>query len=338
MDGETKDGKTTKEDLLSPSGIPLKAVYDYGDAKRPDEKALGSPGQYPFTRGLYPLGYRKFSWVTQQVSGFGLAEDTNARQRLLIESGQAHYGGQPNVNIVFDIPTHYGYDCDHPMVTDEVGKCGVSICTLDDMERLFEGLPLEKLNTSLLGFGSAPVILGMYVALADRRGIPRAQLRGVITNNTLGGFAGTNYHVFPLQATVRLILDIIKFCSEEMPKWNTLNIDGYTIRETGANSVQELAFTLCMALEVVRQLVRQDENVDDFAPRLGFFFTVGSNFFEEIAKIRAARRLWARFMREEFQAQDPRSCHLRLHCDTAGSALTAREPLNNIARVALQAL
>ena len=331
---------SSDEDLrYTPSGIALKPVYTPDDVKGVDySRDLGDPAEYPFTRGLYATGYRKFSWIKREVSGFGLPEETNARQKYLMQHGQEAYGGQPTVNLVFDLPTQQGYDPDHPMAEGETGKCGVVCSSVEDMERLFEGLPLNNINTSFITYAPAPVMLAMYIVAAERQGIPRSKLTGVATNNSVAGHMGSNMLAFPPRPSLRLTVDLVRFCTREMPLWNTVNLDGYNIRETGCTAVQELAFVMCVAIQIVQSCVEAGLNVDEFAPRLSFFWSAHNHFFEEIAKIRAARRLWARIMRERFGASSPRSWYMRCHMQTAGYTLAAQEPLNNIARVAIQAL
>lgn len=323
----------------TPSGIPLKPVYGPEDVGYlAYDRDIGSPGQYPYTRGLYPLGYRKVSWMKRQVSGYGLPEETNRRQKELMAQGQEGYGGQPTVMLTFDYPSNYGYDSDHPLSVGQVGKTGVVVDSLEDMERLFQGFPLDRMHTVFIVDAPAPIVLAMYVAHAEAQGIGRGCLRGSITNNTLGAFIGNNMYVFPPRAGLRLMMDMVAFCTREMPLWNTVNLIGINIRESGANAVQELAFDLAMGLEVLSAGVEKGLAVDDFAPRLSFHFGLHRNFFEEVCKIRAARRLWARTMQERFGARNPKSWQMRMLTQTCGSSLTYEEPLNNIARVALGAM
>ena len=330
---------SNEESRYTPSDIALKPFYTPDDVEGVDHaRDLGEPAQYPFTRGLYPTGYRKFSWIKREVSGFGLPEETNQRQKYLMQHGQEAYGGQPTVNLVFDLPTQQGYDPDHPMAEGETGKCGVVCSSVEDMERLFEGLPLDNINTSFITYAPAPVMLAMYIVAAERQGIPRSKLTGVVTNNSVAGHMGSNMLAFPPRPSLRLTVDLVRFCTAEMPLWNTVNFDGYNVRETGCTAVQELAFVMSVAIQIVHSCVEAGLNVDHFAPRLSFFWSAHNHFFEEIAKIRAARRIWARLMRGRFGAQNPRSWQMRCHMQTAGYTLTAQEPLNNIARVAIQAL
>jgi methylmalonyl-CoA mutase N-terminal domain/subunit len=284
------------------------------------------------------MGYRQVSWMKRQVSGFGLPEDSNRRQKELLAQGQEGYGGQATVMLTFDYPSNYGYDSDHPLAQGQVGKTGVVVDSLEDMERLFQGLPVESMHTVFIIDAPAPIVLAMYVAYAESLGIERCRLRGSISNNTLGALIGNNMYVFPPRPGLRLMMDMVAFCTREMPLWNTVNLIGINIRESGATAVQEVAFDLAMGLEVVRAGLEMGLKVDDFAPRLSFHFGLHRNFFEEICKIRAARRLWARIMRERFGAQQHRSCMMRMLTQTCGSTLTYEEPMNNIARVALGAL
>ncbi len=331
---------STGEDLrYTPSGIPLKPAYNAGDVEDLDyARDLGQPAQYPYTRGLYAAGYRKYTWMKREVSGFGLPEETNARQKFLMQHGQEAYGGQPTVNLIFDLPTEQGYDADHPMAEGEVGKCGVVCNSVEDMDRLFDGLPLDNINTSFIIYAPSPVLVAMYIVAAEKQGIHHSKLSGVATNNSLAGHMASNFQAFPPRPSLRMTVDLMRFCTREMPLWNVINFDGYNIRDAGCTAVQELAFTMCVALEVIQSCIEKGLKIDDFAPRLSFFWSAHNHFFEEIAKIRASRRMWARIMRERFGAQNPRSWYMRCHTQTAGYTLSSREPLNNIARTAIQAL
>ncbi len=327
------------ESRYTPSGIPVKPVYGPEELTHLEyDRDIAGPGAYPYTRGLYPLGYRKVSWMKRQVSGYGLPEDTNRRQRELMAQGQEGYGGQPTVMLTFDYPSNYGYDSDDPMSLGQVGKTGVVVDSLEDMERLFAGFPLDRMHTVFIIDAPAPIVVAMYLAFAESEGVDRRRLRGSITNNTLGAFIGNNMYVFPPRAGLRLMMDMVAFCAREAPLWNTVNLIGINIRESGATAVQELAFDLAMGLQVVKSGLELGLAIDDFAPRLSFHFGLHRNFFEEVCKIRAARRLWARLMRERFGAQDPKSWQMRMLTQTCGSSLTYEEPLNNIARVALGAM
>lgn len=293
---------------------------------------IGFPGEYPFTRGIQPTMYRGRLWTMRQYAGFGTAEETNRRYRFLLEQGQT------GLSVAFDLPTQIGYDADDPLAEGEVGKVGVSISSLRDMEQLFAGIPLEKVSTSMTINAPAGVLLAMYIAVAKRQGADVKKLRGTIQNDILKEYVARGTYIFPPEPSMRLITDIFQFCAREVPNWNTISISGYHIREAGSTAVQEVAFTLANAIAYVEAAQRAGLAVDDFAPQLSFFFNAHNNFLEEIAKFRAARRLWARLMRERFKAQKPASWQLRFHTQTAGSTLTAQQPENNVVRVTLQAL
>ncbi len=293
---------------------------------------IGFPGEYPFTRGIQPTMYRGRLWTMRQYAGFGTAEETNRRYRFLLEQGQT------GLSVAFDLPTQIGYDADDPLAEGEVGKVGVSISSLRDMEQLFAGIPLEKVSTSMTINAPAGVLLAMYIAVAKRQGAEVKKLRGTIQNDILKEYVARGTYIFPPEPSMRLITDIFQFCAREVPNWNTISISGYHIREAGSTAVQEVAFTLANAIAYVEAAQRAGLAVDDFAPQLSFFFNAHNNFLEEIAKFRAARRLWARLMRERFKAQKPASWQLRFHTQTAGSTLTAQQPENNVVRVTLQAL
>ncbi|MDP2726462.1 MAG: methylmalonyl-CoA mutase family protein, partial [Dehalococcoidia bacterium] len=279
------------------SGIHLKPVYTPQDISDLDyEKDLGQPAQYPYTRGLYATGYRKYTWMKREVSGFGLPEETNQRQKFLMQHGQEAYGGQPTVNLIFDLPTEQGYDSDHPMAEGEVGKCGVVCNSVEDMERLFDGLPLDNINTSFIIYAPSPVMVAMYIVAAEKQGIHHSKLTGVATNNSLAGHMASNFQAFPPRPSLRMTVDLMRFCTREMPLWNIINFDGYNIRDSGCTAVQELAFTLCVSIEVIRTCIEKGMKIDDFAPRLSFFWSAHNHFIEEIAKIRASRRIWSRLM------------------------------------------
>ncbi len=295
-------------------------------------KKLGFPGEYPFTRGVYPTMYRGRLWTMRQYAGYGTAEETNRRFRYLLEQGQT------GLSVAFDLPTQLGYDADHPLARGEVGRVGVSISSIEDMERLFDGIPLDKVSTSMTINAPAAIIWAMYIAVARRRGIEPKQLRGTIQNDILKEYIARGTYIFPPRPSMRLITDTFRFGAREVPKWNPISISGYHIREAGSTAVQEVAFTLANAMTYVQAAIDAGLDVDAFAPRLSFFFNAHNNFFEEIAKFRAARRIWAKIMREKFGAKNPASWRLRFHTQTAGSALTAQQPENNIVRVTLQAL
>ena len=307
--------------LLTPADVDVDYMAD-----------LGFPGEYPFTRGVQPTMYRGRLWTMRMFAGFGTPRQTNGRFRYLLEQGQT------GLSTAFDFPTLMGYDSDSPLSLGEVGMCGVAVDTLRDMEVLFDAIPLDRVTTSMTINGPAAVLLAFYVALADRRGIPRDRIGGTVQNDCLKEFIAQHAWVVPPRPAMRIVTDMIQFCTAEVPRWNTVSISGYHIREAGATAAQELAFTLVDGLEYVKWCVARGMAVDDFAPRLSFFFDVHSDFFEEIAKFRAARRLWARLVRERFDARDPRSLMLRTHAQTAGVSLTAQQPYNNVARVALQGL
>lgn len=297
------------------------------------ERDLGEPGKYPFTRGAYPSMYRGRLWTMRQYAGFGTAEESNRRYKYLL----AH--GQTGLSVAFDLPTQMGYDSDHPFAEGEVGKTGVAIDTLADMEILFQGIPLDRVSTSMTINATAAILLAMYIALAEKQGVAPALLEGTVQNDPLKEYIARGAYIYPPAASMKITVDIIAYCSEHLPRWNTISVSGYHIREAGATAVQELAFTLANGIEYVRAVVeRGGLPVDDFAPRVSFFFNAHSAFFEEIAKFRAARRIWAKIMRHRFKARDPRSWVLRFHTQTAGSTLTAQEPQNNAIRVAFQAL
>ncbi|MDR7544967.1 MAG: methylmalonyl-CoA mutase family protein [Armatimonadota bacterium] len=314
------------------SGIPIKTCYGPDDvAGRPLER-IGRPGEYPFTRGIHADMYRGRLWTMRQFAGFGTAEDTNRRFHYLLEHGQT------GLSVAFDMPTLMGYDSDHPRAAGEVGREGVAIDTLADMEILLEGIPLDRVTTSMTINAPANVLLAMYVAVADRRGIPRSQIGGTTQTDMLKEFIAQKEWIVPPRPSMRLIQDMLVFGTRELPRWNVISISGYHIREAGATAVQELAFTLADGIAYVEAGMAAGLDVDAFAPRLSFFFDVHNDFFEEIAKFRAARRMWATIMRDRFHAANPRSWWLRTHAQTAGVSLTAQQPLNNVARVALQAL
>ncbi len=314
------------------SGIEMpRLALPEGDAP-PYEQKLGFPGEYPFTRGVQPTMYRGRLWTMRQYAGYATAEETNRRYRYLLEQGQT------GLSVAFDLPTQIGYDADDPLAAGEVGKVGVSISSLHDMERLFAGIPLEKVSTSMTINAPAAVLLAMYLAVAKRQGAEIRRLRGTIQNDILKEYIARGTYIFPPAPSMRLITDIFRFCAAEVPNWNTISISGYHIREAGSTAVQEVAFTLANAIAYVEAALKAGLRVDDFAPQISFFFNAHNHLLEEVAKFRAARRLWARLMRERFRAQNPASWQLRFHTQTAGSTLTAQQPENNVVRVTLQAL
>ncbi|RJS69547.1 methylmalonyl-CoA mutase [Candidatus Bathyarchaeota archaeon] len=322
-----------KSEFKNLSEIPIKRVYTPEDIKDMDyTRDLGFPGEYPFTRGLHATMYRGRLWTMRQFSGYGTAEQTNQRFKYLLKEGET------GLSIAFDYPTIRGYDSDHPTAKGEVGVCGVAVSSLKDMEVLFDGIPLDKVTTSMTINGPAAMLLAMYIAVGDKQGVPREKLGGTTQNDMLKEFFAQKLIIFPPKPSVKLVTDIIEYCAKNLPKWNPISISGYHIREAGANAVQELAFTLYDGITYVESCLERGMKVDEFAPRLSFFFSAHNDFFEEIAKFRAARRLWAKIMRERFHAKNPRSWWMRMHVQTAGFTLTAQQPLNNIIRVTIQAL
>jgi len=315
------------------SGRPVRRVYTPLDIAGSDYlRDLGLPGDYPFTRGVHATGYRGKLWTMRMFAGFGTAEETNARYHYLLEQGNT------GLSVAFDLPTLMGYDTDAPEALGEFGKCGVAVSSLRDMEILFDGIPLGEVSTSMTINGPAAILWAFYIAAAEKQGVPIARLRGTLQNDILKEYQAQKEYIFPPEPSMRLVTDTIAFGTQHMPEWNTISISGYHIREAGSTAGQELAFTLANGLEYVRWALRRGLNIDSFAPRLSFFFNVHNDFFEEIAKLRAARRIWAREMRETFGARNPRSWLMRFHTQTAGVSLTAQQPENNIVRVALQAL
>ncbi|HID88718.1 MAG TPA: methylmalonyl-CoA mutase [Anaerolineae bacterium] len=314
------------------SGIPLDRVYTPAEVEVDYLKDLGFPGEYPFTRGVQPTMYRGRLWTMRQYAGYATAEESNARYKYLLEQGQT------GLSVAFDLPTQLGYDADDPLAEGEVGKVGVSISSLDDMRVLFDGIPLDRVSTSMTINAPAAVILAMYIAVAKEQGVEPKRLRGTVQNDILKEYVARGTYIFPPRPSMRLVTDLFRYCAVEIPKWNTISISGYHIREAGSTAVQEVAFTLANGIAYVQAAVDAGLDVDTFAPRLSFFFNAHNDFLEEVAKFRAARRLWARIMRERFGAKNPRSWRLRFHAQTAGSALTAQQPEINVVRVTLQAL
>ncbi|MEI7554718.1 methylmalonyl-CoA mutase family protein [Candidatus Chlorohelix sp.] len=328
-----KKSPERKGNFQTNSGLALKRLYTSEDLQKQDyEKELGYPGQYPFTRGVQPTMYRGRFWTMRQYAGFGSAEESNKRYHYLL--GQ----GQTGLSVAFDLPTQMGYDADHPMSDGEVGKVGVSICSLDDMEVLLNGLPLDKITTSMTINSTASVLLALYIAVAKKNGVPLNKIGGTVQNDILKEYVARGTYIYPSRPSMRLITDMIAFCTNEVPNWNTISISGYHIREAGSTAVQEVAFTIANGIAYVEAAIASGQDVDKFASRLSFFFNAHNEFFEEVAKFRAARRLWAKIMRNRFKAQNPQSWMLRFHTQTAGSMLTAQQPENNIVRVTLQAL
>lgn len=319
--------------FVTSSGIVMNRLYLPSDIAEINYlEDIGFPGQYPFTRGIQPTMYRGRFWTMRQYAGFGTAEETNKRFLYLLSQGQT------GLSVAFDLPTQMGYDSDHPMAKGEVGRVGVAINTIEDMEVLFNNIPLDRVSTSMTINATAAILLAMYLVLAERRGIPWERLEGTIQNDILKEYVARGCYIYPPEPSMRIITDIFAFCKDHVPRWNTISISGYHIREAGANAIQEVAFTLANGIAYVQAAIDAGLNVDSFSSRLSFFFNVHNNFLEEIAKFRAARRLWARIMKNRFGAKDPRSLLLRFHTQTAGCTLTAQQPENNIVRVAIQAL
>jgi methylmalonyl-CoA mutase, N-terminal domain len=314
------------------SGLDVDPLYTAESVDIDEERDLGYPGVFPFTRGVYPSMYRGKLWTMRQFAGFGTAEETNERFRYLLDHGQT------GLSTAFDMPSLMGYDSDHPRSLGEVGREGVAIDTLEDMETLFAGIPLGDVSTSMTINCTAPIALAFYVCVAENQGVPRSELRGTIQTDILKEYIAQKEWIFPPEPSMRLVTDMVEFCSEEMPKWHPISISGYHIREAGSNAVQELAFTLMNGFTYVEAAIERGLDVDDFAPRLSFFFNAHIDFFEEIAKYRAARRIWARELRERYGAKSPRSWLMRFHTQTAGVSLTAQQPEVNIVRTALEAL
>ena len=320
-------------EFLNTSGIPINRVYTPLDLADFDYlQKLGLPGQYPYTRAVQPTAYRGRYWTMRQYAGFGSAEETNERYHFLLKSGQT------GLSVAFDLPTQIGYDSDHPLAQGEVGKVGVSIDSLWDMERLFQGIPLDQVSTSMTINSPCAVLLAMYLVVAEKQGVSFDKLRGTIQNDILKEYPARGTYIFAPRPSMRLITDIFAFCTKEVPQWNSISISGYHIREAGSTAVQEVAFTLANGIAYVEAAIKAGMQVDEFGPRLSFFFNSHVDFLEEVAKFRAARRLWAKIMKDRFGAVDPRSLMLRFHTQTAGCSLTAQQPLNNIVRTAFEAL
>jgi len=315
------------------SGLDLNQLYGPADSRgRDPESAIGYPGEFPFTRGIYPTMYRGRLWTMRQYAGFGTAAESNKRYHYLLNQGQA------GLSVAFDLPTQIGLDSDHALAQGEVGKVGVAIDSLEDMETLFDGIPLDHVSTSMTINATAAILLALYVAVAKKQGADLRKLSGTVQNDILKEYIARGTFIYPVKPAMRVVTDIFAWCRAELPRWNTISISGYHIREAGSTAVQEVAFTLGDAIAYVEAAREAGLNVDDFAPQLSFFFNAHNGLLEEIAKYRAARRLWAHIMRERFGARDPRSLLLRFHAQTAGSSLTAQQPENNIVRVAIQAL
>ncbi|MGB7230778.1 MAG: methylmalonyl-CoA mutase family protein [Candidatus Acidiferrum sp.] len=332
-DTKTKPAAERKELFTTLSGLPIDRLYTQDDLPGWDpESSLGYPGEFPYTRGIYPTMYRGRFWTMRQYAGFGTAVESNQRYRYLLSKGQA------GLSVAFDLPTQIGMDSDHPLALGEVGKVGVAIDSLEDMETLFDGIPLEKVSTSMTINATAAILLCLYVAVAKKQGANLAKISGTVQNDVLKEYIARGTYIYPVLPAMRIVTDIFAWCRDHLPKWNTISISGYHIREAGSTAIQEVAFTLADGIAYVQAALEAGLGVDEFAPQLSFFFNAHSDLLEEIAKYRAARRLWAKIMRDRFHAQDPRSLLLRFHAQTAGSSLTAQQPENNIVRVAIQAL
>ena len=324
-----------QESFQTDSGIEIEPAYTPEDLQSIEFdylKDVNFPGEYPYTRGVQPNMYRGRVWTMRQYSGYATAADTNQRFRYLLEQGQN------GLSVAFDLPTQIGYDSDHVFAQGEVGKVGVPICSLEDMEVLFKDIPLDRVSTSMTINSTASVLLCLYIAAAKRQGVPADQLSGTLQNDILKEYIARGTYAYPPRPSMRLVVDVFKYCAQEVPRWNSISVSGYHMREAGATAVQELAFTFANAIAYVKATVDAGLNVDDFAPRLSFFFVSQNNLFEEVAKFRAARRMWAKIMKDRFGAEDPRSMMLRFHTQTAGVTLTAQQPDNNLVRSAIQAL
>jgi len=332
-EGAVSNGNPPEDSFVTVSSAPIESLYDETDVAELDyQRDLGDPGEYPYTRGIYPTMYRGRLWTMRQFAGFGSARETNERFRFLLKQGQT------GLSLAFDLPTIMGKDSDDPMSLGEVGRCGVAIDTVHDMERVFRDIPLDEVTTSMTINAPAAVLLAFYLVVAERQGVDYGQVGGTIQNDILKEYIAQKSWIFPPEPSMRLITDTFAYCGEHVPRWNTISISGYHIREAGSTAVQEMAFTLADGFAYVEAGIEAGMDVDYFAPRLSFFFNSHIDFFEEIAKYRAARRIWARRMREKYGAKDPRSWRLRFHTQTAGCSLTAQQPENNIVRTAYEAL
>jgi methylmalonyl-CoA mutase N-terminal domain/subunit len=318
--------------VTTDSGISVKKFYENKDIPPNWTKSLGKPGQFPYTRGIYDGMHRDRLWTMRQYTGFGSARETNRRFRYLISHGET------GLSTAFDLPTQLGFDSDHPRAAGEVGRVGVAISSVHDMRRLFEGIDLGGVSTSMTINATAPILLSLYVAFGMEQGVPQNKLRGTTQNDILKEYIARNTYIYPPEASLKLSVDLIEYCAHKMPRWHPISISGYHIRESGANAIQELGFCFANAIEYVNASLDRGLKIDQFAPQLSFFFACRNDFLEEIAKFRAARRIWARIMKDRFKARDPESCKLRFHTQTSGETLTAQQPDNNIVRVAIQAL
>ena len=328
----TATAEERKASFETSSGIVLPAVATPEHATIRVEKDLGAPGEYPFTRGVQANLYRGRFWTMRQYAGYASAEESNKRYRYLLDQGQS------GLSVAFDLPTQIGYDADDPMALGEVGKVGVSISSLEDMQQLFDGIPLDKVSTSMTINAPAAILLAMYIAVGKLQGVETKQLRGTVQNDILKEYIARGTYIFPPKPSMRLITDVFSYCQREVPRWNTISVSGYHIREAGSTAVQEVAFTLANGIAYVEEALRAGLDIDEFAAQMSFFFNAHNQFLEEVAKFRAARRLWARIMRDRFKAKQPASWKLRFHAQTAGSTLTAQQPENNVVRVTVQAL
>jgi methylmalonyl-CoA mutase N-terminal domain/subunit len=325
--------KTDEETRETSSGIPIPRFYRPEDmAEVPYKEKVGDPGQYPYTRGLYSEMYRRRHWTMRQYAGFSSAEESNRRYRYLLAQGTT------GLSVAFDLPTQIGYDSDHSLAHGEVGRVGVAVSSIEDMRRLFDGIPLDQVTTSMTINATASILLALYLAVAEEQGVSWDKVGGTVQNDILKEYAARGTYIYPPRPSLKLVTDVIAFCAERVPKWNTISISGYHMREAGSTAVQEVAFTLAHGLAYVEAALARGLDIDEFAPRLSFFFNAHNNFLEEVAKYRAARRLWAELVKERFSPKDPRSLWLRFHTQTAGSTLTAQQPQNNVVRVAIQAL
>jgi methylmalonyl-CoA mutase, N-terminal domain len=333
LDEKDPRASVAPKKAATPTGLPMAPVIGPADLEDWDaERDLGYPGQFPFTRGVYPTMYRGRLWTMRQYAGFGSAAESNRRYRYLLAQGQT------GLSVAFDLPTQIGMNSDHPLALGEVGKVGVAIDSLEDMQTLFDGIPLERISTSMTINSTAAILLALYVAVARQQGANLARLAGTVQNDILKEYIARGTYIYPLRPAMRVVTDIFGWCRRELPNWNAISISGYHIREAGSTEVQEVAFTLANAIAYVESAVASGLPVDDFAPQISFFFNSHNEFLMQVAKFRAARRLWARTMRDRFGAEDPRSLMLRFHAQTAGSSLTAQQPENNLVRVALQSL
>ena len=324
--------KERKKEFCSISGIPLKRVYTPQETSFDESQDLGLPGQFPFTRGVQPTMYRGRLWTMRQYAGFGTAEETNKRFKYLLQKGQT------GLSVAFDLPTQMGYDSDHSMAQGEVGRVGVAIDTVEDMELLLDGIPLDKVSTSMTINATASILLAFYLCVADKQGVSWNKIRGTIQNDILKEYIARGTYIYPVNPSLRIITDLFRFCQSKVPNWNAISVSGYHMREAGCTAVQEVAFTLLDGLTYIDAAIKVGLDVDEIAPQISFFFCCHNDFLEEIAKFRAARRLWARLVKERFKATKDESCKLRFHTQTAGCSLMAQQPKNNIVRVTIQAL